>query len=213
MNWVNPTALLFFSMVVLYLQTTINLPRALLGAQIDLVPLFVVYAAVRFDVATFSLLALALGLASDSISANPLGISIIPLWLLGLGAWRVRDLILRDQSVAQMILGGMACLLAPACVLLLLVTLMRHPESGITSGPDPMTPVELSMEPIGPQNIGPIVGWGTLWQFTVMTVAGAFSAPVVFRLFDALGHRLNYAVVAESTFRHDREIVRGRTRR
>ncbi len=213
MNWVNPTALLFFSMVVLYLQTAINLPRAILGAQIDLIPLFVVYAAVRFDVATFSLLALGLGLASDSVSANPLGISIIPLWLLGLCAWRVRDLILRDQSIAQMILGGLTCLFAPACVLLLLVTLMRHPQSGITSGPDPMTPIELSMESIGPHNVGPIVGWGTLWQFTVMTVAGAVSAPVVFRLFDALGHRLNYAVVAESTFRHDREIVRGRTRR
>ena len=41
----------------------------------------------------------------DSLSANPLGVSVLPLFLVGFLIYRQRELILRDQPFAQFVLG------------------------------------------------------------------------------------------------------------
>ena len=58
--------------------------RHWLGAQVDLLPALMVYASLCAGLATVALLAVLGGLWFDSLSANPLGVSILPLFIVGL---------------------------------------------------------------------------------------------------------------------------------
>jgi cell shape-determining protein MreD len=154
--------------------------RYWLGAQVDLLPVLMVYAALNTDIVTVSLLAVSGGLWFDALSANPLGASILPLFVVGFVIWLQRELILRDLPFAQLVLGAMASAVAPVLSVLLLLT-------------------------IGQQ---PLLGWGSLWQWLVMTVGGAVAAPVIFALFNWCHHALGYQPRIETSFRPDREIRR-----
>jgi hypothetical protein len=156
--------------------------RWLTGARIDLLPALMVYAALSSGLIGTVLLAFCGGLWFDSLSANPLGISILPLFLIGIVVYFARDLVLRDQTSAQLALGLGASAAAPLLTLLLLLT------TGYT----------------------PALGWGSLWQWLVMSLVGAAATPVWFRLFARLEHALVHGRATESSFRLDREIRRGR---
>jgi hypothetical protein len=109
-------------------------------------------------------------------------VSLLPLFVAGLIIHSRRDLILRDQLFAQFVLGGIASALVPAGTLLLLLSAGQKP----------------------------LLGWGTLWQFTVMSAGGAVATPFLFWLFGWLNRALGYQRVTQSSFRPDREIQRGR---
>ena len=156
--------------------------RHVLGAQVDLLPPLMVYAALCGTLPTVCLVAASGGLLFDSLSANPLGISILPLFGVGFVIHLWRDLILRDQVFAQTILGLVAGAAVPVLQLLLL----------LTAGHAPM------------------LGWGTLWQLIVMSVGSAAAAPIFFFLFQWLHGTLFHSPVLETSFRPDREIRRGR---
>jgi hypothetical protein len=113
---------------------------------------------------------------------NPLGISVLPLLLIGFLLQLRRDLLLRDQIYAQFTLGLIASALTPVMTVLTLLTLER----------------------------APLLGWGSLWQWIVMSVGGAVATPMFFLLFDRLNNALGYQPIIESSFRADREIRRGR---
>ena len=67
------------------------------------------------------------GLWFDSLSANPLGVSVLPLFVVGLAIHVKRELIVRDQTFAQVVLGAAAPALAvPLLTLLLLLTTRPH---------------------------------------------------------------------------------------
>ena len=156
--------------------------RHWLGAQVDVLPVLMVYAALNTDLATISLLAVLGGLWFDALSANPFGASILPLFAVGVPICLRRDLILRELPFAQIVLGAAASAAVPAlCVLLLL-----------TGGQEPL------------------LGWGSLWQWLVMTAGGAVATPVIFALFDWCHHALGYQPQTETSFRPDREIRRDR---
>ena len=104
------------------------------------------------------------GLLFDSLSANPLGMSILPLFLVGLAIYFQRDLILRDQIFAQFVLGLAASAAVPLLTLLLLLTLGHTP----------------------------LLGWGSLWQWIVMSLGGAIATPVFFQLFGLFDRAFNY---------------------
>ncbi len=156
--------------------------RHLLGAQIDLLPPLMVYAALSASLVTVVTLAVVGGLLFDSLSANPLGTSILPLFLVGLGIYWRRDLILRDQYYAQFVIGLIASTMVPALNILLLLTLGQTP----------------------------LLGWGSLWQWFVLAASGAVATPVMFALFGWGQHALGYRRAVETSFRPDREIRRGR---
>lgn len=122
------------------------------------------------------------GLWLDSLSANPLGISVLPLFLVGLLIQRSRDLILRQEPFAQFVLGASASAAVPLLTLLLLVN----------------------------TNVQPLIGWFSLWQWLVLSAVGGVATPVWFGFFDRLGQALNYRPVGETSFRADREIKRGK---
>jgi hypothetical protein len=156
--------------------------RHLIGAQIDLLPALMVYASLCAGLTTVTLLAVLGGLWFDSLSANPLGVSVLPLFVVGLALHVKRDLILRDQTFAQVVIGFAASAAVPVLNLLLLLT-SRHT---------------------------PLLGWGTLWQLVVMSVGGAIATPICFELFGWLDRTLVHPRASQTSFRADREIRRGK---
>ena len=183
MNWLNTILVLLVAYLAVFWEAAFNGVRHLLGAQIDLLPALMVYASLCGSLATVALLAVLGGLWFDSLSANPLGLSVLPLLLVGLPIYTKRDLILRHHTVAQFVLGLAASLLTPVLTLLLL----------LTSGQ------------------APLFGWGTLWQLFVMSVGGGLATPIVFELFGLLNRALVHHRPGTSSFRPDREIRRGRS--
>jgi len=141
-----------------------------------------VYAGLCTGITTVGLLAFLGGLWFDSLSANPLGLTVLPLFAIGLTIHLQRELILRDQTFAHLVLGLAASVAAPVLTLLLLIT-MGHT---------------------------PLLGWGTLWQLLVLSVGGAIATPICFELFGWLQRTLVHHGDAQSSFRPDREIRRGR---
>ena len=183
MSWLNTIILFLVTLLAVYWEAAFTGLRSIFGVQVDLLPPLIVYAGLYGSLATLSFTALFGGLLFDSLSANPLGITVLPLFVGGLGIHSSRELILRDQTFAQLVLGFAASLLTPVLVLLLLLT-TRHQ---------------------------PLFGWGTAWQLLVMSVGGAIATPVFFELFGLLNRLLGHAAPAQSSFRPDREIRRGRS--
>jgi len=182
MNWFNTLAILITAYLVVFAQATFNEPRQWFGAQVDLLPSLVVYASLSGGVVMFSLVAVCGALWLDSLSANPLGVSVLPLFLVGLIIQRSREYILRGQPFAQFIVGAAASAAVSLLTLVLLVNL----------------------------NIHPVISWFSLWQWLVVTLVGGAVTPLWFGLFDRISEALNYQPWGESSFRPDRQIKRGR---
>ena len=182
MNPLQTILILAAAFLAVFGEATLGGLRQWLSAQVDLLPVLMVYAALNADLVTVSLLAVFGGLWFDTLSANPPGVSILPLFAVGFVIWLQRELILRELPFAQLVLGAIASAVAPALSVLVLLT-------------------------IGQQ---PLLGWGSLWQWLVMTAGGAVATPVIFVLFEWCHHTLGYQPHTETSFRPDREIRRGR---
>jgi rod shape-determining protein MreD len=156
--------------------------RNVLGTQIDFLPALLVYAGLSNGPFTVALTAVCGGLWFDSLSLNPLGVSVLPLLLIGLLARRSREWLSSDHPAAQFLLGATASALQPLAVLFILL------------------------------NIGaaPLLGWKSIWQWVVMTVGGGLFTPVCFALFDRIHRAFEYQPAHQVSFRPDREIKRGR---
>lgn len=182
MNMLRTILLLVAAFLAVFWEAAFPGTARWLKAQIDLLPALMVFASLRTSPAMITVLAGCGGLFFDSLSANPLGVTILPLFAVGFAIYFRRDLLLRDQPYAQFVLGLAASAATPALTLLLLLT-MGH---------------------------APLIGWGSLWQWLVMTLAGGLAAPLVFFLFDLCEHAFGYRRMTENSFRPDREIRRGR---
>ena len=182
MNAFNTALILCFAFLAVFGEATFALPRQLFGAQIDLLPALMIFAALNAGLPTVAALAVLGGLWFDTFSANPLGITILPLFVLGFLIYLRRDLILRDLPFAQLVLGAAASALVPALTLLML----------LSGGKEPL------------------LGWGTLWQWLVMTAGGGLATPVIFSLMNRCNRALGYQTRPENNFRPDREIRHGK---
>jgi len=182
MNGLNSILVLAVAFLAVFLEASFDGVRNLLGAQIDLLPALMVYTSLSLQLPTIISLAVLGGLGFDSLSANPLGISILPLLVPGFLIYVRRELILREQFYAQLVLGLLASGASPIIALLMLSCTRQ----------------------------APVLGWSSVWQWLVMTLGGGILTPVCFRLFDGLSHALIYRPVVESSFRMDRDIKRGR---
>jgi len=183
MNILPSILILLVTLLSVFAQAALPGFRPWFGAQVNLLPALVVYTALTNNLAMVAGVAVVGSLAFDSLSANTLGVSLLPMFVVGWIIHSRRDLILREQMFAQFVLGAIASAIVPAGTLLLL----------LSAGDKPL------------------LGWGTLWQFTVMTAGGALATPLLFWLFEFLNQFLGYKPVTQSSFRPDREIRRGRT--
>jgi cell shape-determining protein MreD len=182
MSWVTTALIFAAAFLAVFWEAAFNGLRHFLGAQVDLLPALMVYAALRASLTTVCLLAVFGGLCFDSLSANPLGITVLPQFAIGFPIFLLRDLILRDQVFAQWTLGLVASAVAPLLTLMLLLTIGHSP----------------------------VLGWGTLWQIIVMTAGGAIATPICFVAFEWLNRALVHLPISQPSFRPDREIRRGR---
>ncbi|MBM3845073.1 MAG: hypothetical protein FJ405_02145 [Verrucomicrobia bacterium] len=183
MNRLNVIFTLCAAYGIVFLQTSVNWPRALLGAQPDLLPSLVVYAALTSGLGLSTTISICGGLWMDSLSRNPLGISILPLFLAGVIIERYRGLILRDQTYAQFVIGACASAAAPVITLILILN----------------------------TSLEPMVGWTSLWQWGVMALAGGFMTPAWFWLFAWLLRGFSYETIQDPTGHSNRQIKRGRS--
>ena len=182
MNWLQTFLLLFVAFLVVFLQSTVHGLRLVTGAQVDLLPSLMVYAGLNYGLGAITALALLGGLLQDSLSANALGVSILPLFAIGSFIHYNRGMILKDAPFARFILGLSASAAAPVATLLLLSNTENQP----------------------------LVGWFSIWQLIVMSVAGGLMTPCWFGFFDWANGLLSYRTEGTSSFRPDREIKRGR---
>src|ERR1041385_2275434 len=83
MSTLNSILILLVAFLAVFCESAFSGFRNLIGAQIDLLPPLVVYAALSAGLPTVTLVSVAGGLFFDSLSANPLGISIMPLFIVG----------------------------------------------------------------------------------------------------------------------------------
>jgi cell shape-determining protein MreD len=182
MSSLSTVSVLLAAFLVVFLETSFRSPRVVLGVQLDFLPALMTYTALSGSLTTVTLLALCGGLWFDSFSANPLGITILPLFLAGAVIHYHRSLLLRDQLIARCLLGMAASAVVPALVLGLLLATGHNPLMGLL----------------------------TLWQWLILALSGALITPVLFKLFDWLNQAVRYPVHTEPAFRPDRDIKRGR---
>lgn len=182
MNWFSTITIFLTAFLAVFWEAAFNGVRHWVGAQIDLLPAIMVYVGLSGSLVMVATFAVVGGLCFDSLSANPLGVTVLPLFFIGIAIYGNRDLILRDQTFAQFVLGLAASSLAPVMTLLFLLTTGHEP----------------------------LFGWGTIWQLIVMTLGGAIATPIFFEFFNFVNRVLGPRTYSETSFRPDREIRRGR---
>ncbi len=183
MNWWMTFCLSLTTYTVVFVEASYRGFRNLTGTQFDLLPGLVVYVALSKGSRAAAIFSLAAGILYDSVSVNPLGTSVIPLLLIGMGVCLKSELILKDQRYAQVVLGLVASGVAPLLGWLLLLFIGQEPLVGVSS----------------------------FWQWCVVTSVGGMLTPVWFKVFGLLQVALNHPSMAESSaFRSDRQIQRGR---
>ena len=154
-----------------------------LGIPLDIRPALIVYAALTHGMPTLLGIVAVSSLGTDALSANPIGVSLIPCFLLGFVLNLQRHLLLREQRFAQVWLGLSGGIAMP----LLTWGLLQ-----MESQPQPM-------------------GFNLLSRIVLLGILNAAACPALFVVFDGLRDVFEYKPIAEMGFRSDREIKRGRT--
>jgi len=113
-----------------FMQSYWHGPRLWLGFQPDLTPALLVFVGMTMGAGYVSSLALAAGLWLDSLSANPFGISIFPLFFVGWVVFCIREKIMIREFMAQIYLGVIASLFVFLFQLILLGMLSVSPMIG-----------------------------------------------------------------------------------
>jgi rod shape-determining protein MreD len=181
-NWVALSVFLITGYALIFAESRFTAFRDFTGVQIDFLPGLMMYAALVFRMEIVLGCAAVFGLLFDSLSANLIGTTFCSLAIISLMACRYRELLLSDQFITHWVLGLAASALAPLLSVAVLELCGFHPR----------------------------IGWGSLWQWAIMTAGGGAVTPVWFRLFNRLDDALRYKELPESTFRSDRQIARGR---
>lgn len=182
MNYFSFSLILFVAFIAVFAEASFETIRYILRAQVDVLPALMVYTSLTKGSVAVALLAVLGGLWFDSLSANPLGATVLPLFLVGFITYQCRGLLLRENTYAQFIIGTAASAGAPILTLLIISALGDRP----------------------------LIGWGSLWQWIVMALGGGVVTPISFWLFDRIDATLNYQSLAEPRFRPDHEMKRGR---
>lgn len=173
---------LVLAYLAIFLQAGFDAPRVWLSGQVNLIPPLMVYTALRLNLTCVTTLAIVAGLWLDSLSANPLGVSIAPLFLPGLVLLLQRELLLQELDYAQLVLGAAVSAAVPALTLILVLT----------------------------KGLEPGIGWHSLWQLAVLAITGGVLTPLLFRVLDRIEHALLHPPAPTLMFRPDRDIRRGR---
>jgi rod shape-determining protein MreD len=182
MNGLHTLLILGAVFAAVFVEASFNGFRHYLGAQVDFLPALLVYTGLTKDFYTIVLAAVCGGIWFDSFSLNPLGLSVLPLLLIGLVAHRGRELLWSGSFTSQFFLAAAASALQPLAALFILLNLGKPP----------------------------LLGWKSIWQWLVMAAGGGLFAPFCFAVFKRLHNAFDYQPAHQAAFRPDRQIKRGR---
>lgn len=181
-HWLSVLVFLVTGYALIFAQARVTALREAIFTQPDLLPGLMVYAGLAFRTEVLLGCAAILGLLFDSLSANPLGTTMVTLSAIGLVSARFREYLLSDQFTTHWVLGLAA------------------------SGAAPL----LSLGVCKFAGAEPLAGWSTAWHWALMTAGGGIVTPLWFVFFNRLDDALRYKEAPESVFRADRQIARGR---
>ncbi len=150
--------LLVIALLTLYLANTLEWPQRITGTRIDPLPALMVCAALRAPVLALTLLAVLGSLWQTSLSADPPGISMIPLFAVGVAVSLNRRAIHTRLWGARFAVAAAAGAFVPLVSVGLLMLLGREP----------------------------LLGWFSLWQLAVMSLVSGLLALLFFPLLQWL---------------------------
>ena len=177
-----PLLLIFLTAwLAVFGQTQFATVFARTGSPISILPALTIYVALSHSVGWVALFCGFTGLCLDSLSANRLGVSLLPLFACAFATHARQHLILREQAYARFWLGLGAGMAVPLLTRALL-----------TFGPRPP--------------LGDALGWDLVLSGAVNAIA----CPLCFAAFDRVRDLFEYKPIAESSFRPDRELKRSR---
>ena len=176
------TCLILMAMVVTYVQSHWSMMEGMWRAQIDLLPVFAAFAALHGGLSPIIGLALIAGSWLDVLSANPLGTSLVSLFLTALVLHRLHEVLLKSQLAAQFFVCLAAGALGPITSCLFLWV--------------------MSMQPLA--------GWGTLWQIVVNAMICGLAGPFIFLILNQMDRLVSYEPVAQPWNRSVVEVKRSK---
>ena len=150
--------LLVIALLALYLANTLEWPQRITGTRINPLPALIVCAAMRAPVVALTLLAVLGSLWQTSLSADPPGISMIPLFVVGVAVSLNRRAIHTRLWGARFAVAAAAGALVPLVTVGFLMLLGRQP----------------------------LLGWFSFWQLAVMSLTSGLLALIFFPLLEWL---------------------------
>jgi cell shape-determining protein MreD len=177
-----PLLLLFLvAWLAVFAQTQFPVVVDWIGSPVSILPALTIYAALSHSIGMVACFCIVSALSLDSLSANHLGVSLLPLFLCAFATHARQHLILRDQAYARFWLGLGSGLAVPLLTRILLNLGARQP-------------------------LGDAIGF----EWILSGVVNAIACPLCFATFDRLRDLFEYKPIVESSYRADRQIKRGR---
>ena len=168
---------------LIFLQSHWQVPRFWLGFQPDLTPALMVFVGLTMGAGYVSTIALMSGLWLDSLSANPFGMSIFPLFLVGWIVFCFRKKIMAVEFMAQIYLGILGGLL----VFLLQLTLLKL------------------------LSFNPLIGWGMFFFTMLNAFFCGLAVPFFYLLHKWFKSLFSHSSYEPNNWRNNnRQIVRGK---
>ena len=172
--------ILLTALALIYAASAWHLPRQLTGAQLNPLPALMLVVALRAPISAITALAMGGSLFQSALSSGPVGASLLPLYALGLIVHLNTHSLSQHHIGPRFALGAIAGGLVPAVTLGLL----------LLSGHEPL------------------VGWFTLWQWSVGILGSGIFAVLFFPLLDWLDRSVEEQPLA-APYDTTTRIVRG----
>ena len=125
--------ILLTALAVIFFGTACQIPRNITGAQIDPLPALMIVTALRAPVLAITALAIMGSLWQSSLSSDPLGIGMLPLFTLGMLVHLNTRKISHHHIGSRFTLGAIAGALVPILTLSLLLLSGHQPMIGLYS--------------------------------------------------------------------------------
>lgn len=172
--------ILLTALISVYLSAAVGLSLQFLGTQINPLPALMMVVALRAPFSAVVTLAIFGALIQSSLSSDPIGIGMLPLYSLGFAVHLNARSLSQHHTGPRFALGAIAGAIVPALTLALL----------LLAGKQPM------------------IGWFTLWQWAVGIVSSGLLALIYFPLLEWMDHSVEEQPLA-APYDTTTRIVRG----
>jgi len=173
--------ILLTALITTYAASAWSLPKLILGTQLDPLPALVLVVALRTPITAIAALAIFASLTQSALSSNPLGISLLPLYTLGFIVHINSHNLSYHHIGTRFALGAAAGAAIPLMSLVLLILINKEP----------------------------LIGWFSLWQWSVGIITSGLMALVFFPLVEWLDNSVEEQPLA-APFDTTTKIVRHR---